>query len=180
MSGLGTALIFGLGAGLIFGLRAGPGPGLAAGLTTCLGAGFMLGFRPGLVTVPGDPAAAGSPRAVLTRDQQAALLLMLGPGLGFGLVAGLGFGLVYGPASGFIWGFGGLGVGLGGGLLASWTKTAWPSYMLTRGSLALRHRLPWSLMSFLADAHRRGVLRQAGAVYQFRHIDLQHRLATRP
>jgi len=32
-------------------------------------------------------------------------------------------------------------------------------------------------MSFLADAHRRGVLRQAGAVYQFRHIELQHRLA---
>jgi len=26
---------------------------------------------------------------------------------------------------------------------------------------------------------RRGILRQAGAVYQFRHIDLQHRLATR-
>jgi hypothetical protein len=34
-------------------------------------------------------------------------------------------------------------------------------------------------MDFLADAHRRGVLRQAGAVYQFRHIELQHRLATR-
>ena len=40
-------------------------------------------------------------------------------------------------------------------------------------------RLPWQLMSFLADAHRRGVLRQAGAVYQFRHIELQHRLANR-
>ena len=34
-------------------------------------------------------------------------------------------------------------------------------------------------MSFLADAHRRGVLRQAGAFYQFRHIELQHRLANR-
>jgi len=34
-------------------------------------------------------------------------------------------------------------------------------------------------MAFLADAHQRGVLRQAGAVYQFRHIELQHRLATR-
>jgi hypothetical protein len=30
--------------------------------------------------------------------------------------------------------------------------------------LAFRHRLPWSLMSFLADAHQRGVLRQSGAV----------------
>jgi hypothetical protein len=34
-------------------------------------------------------------------------------------------------------------------------------------------------MGFLADAHKRGVLRQAGAVYQFRHIELQRRLATR-
>ena len=40
-----------------------------------------------------------------------------------------------------------------------------------------RNRLPWQLMAFLADAHQRGVLRQAGAVYQFRHIELQHRLA---
>jgi hypothetical protein len=34
-------------------------------------------------------------------------------------------------------------------------------------------------MTFLADAHQRGVLRQAGAVYQF-HVELQRRLATRP
>jgi hypothetical protein len=33
-------------------------------------------------------------------------------------------------------------------------------------------------MIFLDDAHR-GVLRQAGAVYQFRHRELQRRLATR-
>ena len=36
--------------------------------------------------------------------------------------------------------------------------------------------MPWSFMKFLADAHQRGILRQAGAVYQFRHIELQHRL----
>jgi hypothetical protein len=35
-------------------------------------------------------------------------------------------------------------------------------------------------MTFLSDVHQRGVLRQAGAVYRFRHIDLQRRLATRP
>ena len=60
------------------------------------------------------------------------------------------------------------------------SQTAWPSYMLTTWWLAFHHHLPWSLMSFLADAHQRGVLRQAGAVYQFRHIGLQRRLATRP
>lgn len=52
--------------------------------------------------------------------------------------------------------------------------------MITRRWLALRRRLPWSLMGFLSDAHRRGVLRQAGAVYQFRHIEMQDRLASRP
>jgi hypothetical protein len=79
-----------------------------------------------------------------------------------GLVAGLMFGHVAGCCFGFIT-----------------TRTAWPSYMLARGLLAWRHLLPWRLMSFLADAHRRGVLRQAGAIYQFRHIKLQHRLANR-
>ena len=57
--------------------------------------------------------------------------------------------------------------------------TASPSYEIARIWLTLRHRLPWQFMGFLADAHRRGVLRQAGAVYQFRHIELQHRLANR-
>jgi hypothetical protein len=63
-------------------------------------------------------------------------------------------------------------------LVLNMTKTAWPWYMLARGWLALRRQLPWSFMSFLDDAHKRGVLRQVGTVYQFRHIELQHRLAT--
>jgi hypothetical protein len=32
-------------------------------------------------------------------------------------------------------------------------------------------------MRFFDDAHQQGVLRQAGPVYQFRHIELQHKLA---
>jgi hypothetical protein len=59
-------------------------------------------------------------------------------------------------------------------------RSAWPRWVLTRAWLALHGRLPWRLMAFLADAHRRGVLRQVGAVYQFRHIELQHRLASHP
>jgi hypothetical protein len=63
--------------------------------------------------------------------------------------------------------------------VASSFAVAWPSYGIARIWLALRHRLPWRLMTFLDDAHKRGVLRRAGAVYQFRHIELQHRLTTR-
>jgi hypothetical protein len=106
-----------------------------------------------------------------------------------GLVAGLGVGLAVGfTASLAPWLASGLEIGLASGLAVglavgtgvSMSQTAWPSYLLERVWLVLNQRLPWSLMSFLADAHRRGVLRQAGEVYQFRHIELQHRLATRP
>lgn len=65
------------------------------------------------------------------------------------------------------------------GTVSSVALTAWPFYGIARIWLPLRRRLPWQLRSFLADAHRRGVLRQVGAVYQFRHIELQHRLANR-
>jgi len=68
--------------------------------------------------------------------------------------------------------------GIGAGIL-SFFQAAWPQYEIARAWLALPRRLPWRLMAFLADAHRRGVLRQAGAVYQFRHIELQRRLASR-
>ncbi|MGI8334433.1 NACHT domain-containing protein [Actinomadura scrupuli] len=57
------------------------------------------------------------------------------------------------------------------------TDGAWPRYLEARTRLTARRRLPWRTMAFLADAHRRGVLRQAGALYQFRHIRLQEQLA---
>src|SRR5439155_16138794 len=52
----------------------------------------------------------------------------------------------------------------------------WLSYTIARLWLASRQRLPWRLIHFLEDAHRRGVLRQAGPIYQFRHIRLQTHL----
>ena len=53
----------------------------------------------------------------------------------------------------------------------------WAGYLATRTSLAARRRLPWRLAGFLSDARRRGVLRQVGSVYQFRHAKLRDRLA---
>jgi hypothetical protein len=54
----------------------------------------------------------------------------------------------------------------------------WGWFTLTRVWAALPpSRLPWRLMAFLVDAHERGVLRQAGAAYQFRHAELQRCLA---
>lgn len=54
---------------------------------------------------------------------------------------------------------------------------AWLSWLLfTRLWLPATGKLPWPIMTFLVDAHRRGVLRQAGAVYRYRHARLRDRL----
>ena len=46
------------------------------------------------------------------------------------------------------------------------------TYVDARIWLATRGWLPWRTMAFLADASRRGVIRQVGATYQFRHVRL--------
>ncbi|WP_435217981.1 NACHT domain-containing protein [Streptomyces sp. bgisy034] len=72
-------------------------------------------------------------------------------------------------------------VGIAVGLAVAWNQTACGTFTIARCYLTTHHRLPWRLMAFLADAHQhRGVLRQSGAAYQFRHVELQRRLAALP
>src|SRR5258708_34570358 len=57
-------------------------------------------------------------------------------------------------------------------------QATWGRYTVARCLLALSGRLPWRLTAFLQDAAvNRGALRQFGAVYQFRHVEIQRRLA---
>lgn len=170
--GLVAALPFGLILGLASGLS-GHVVGLPVGLMIGLASGLAVGLAFGLAGVPADLTEVTTPRAILRRDRRVALLLFMLAGVPAGALASIfplaaGLGLAAEMA-----------VGLTVGLGFSRYETAWPSYIQTRGWLALHHRLPWSLMHFLSDAHQRGVLRQAGAVYQFRHIGLQHRLVNR-
>jgi hypothetical protein len=72
----------------------------------------------------------------------------------------------------------GLVFGLAVGLTMCLAR-AWGASVVTRAWLAARGSTPLRLMRFLDDAHRRGVLRQVGAVYQFRHARLEERLAAR-
>ncbi|RNL83469.1 hypothetical protein [Halostreptopolyspora alba] len=58
-------------------------------------------------------------------------------------------------------------------------RNAWGSLTAVRVQLAAAGRVPWRFMGFLADMRRLGVLRQVGAVYQFRHAELRDRLAAR-
>jgi hypothetical protein len=181
IGGLAAGLVIGIAAGLVNGLTNGRSAGLWSGLV----AGLALGLTFVLTRVPGDLTNATSPASVLGRDRRAALALIPAPVLVVGLAAGLAVAL----KAGYI---GGLSVGLAAGLafvvaaglaVGLWTstrQTAWPGYISARSWLALRHQLPWRLMAFLDDAHQRGVLRQVGSVYQFRHIDLQRRLASHP
>ncbi|MFI1766617.1 NACHT domain-containing protein [Streptomyces sp. NPDC020800] len=60
---------------------------------------------------------------------------------------------------------------------AALALSAWGHFTVARVWLAVTGRLPWRLMSFLEDAHRRGVLRRSGAGFEFRHQRLQSHLA---
>jgi DNA-binding SARP family transcriptional activator len=84
-----------------------------------------------------------------------------------------------GPSEVLPWGWLARGVecGFTGALSYVLAFTAWGQWVLfTRIALPLTGRLPWNTMAFLEDAYHRGVLRKAGAVYQFRHARLQHHL----
>jgi hypothetical protein len=157
--------------------------GLVGGLA---GAGFALSLLVlnGFATLPTDLTAAISPTMVLRADRSAFRTSVVVAGLPFGfgngLLTGLQSGFQDGLGKGLAAGFAtGLVSGLIIGLVRGFRQTAWGEFALTRAWFATRSRLPWRLMAFLADAHQRGVLRQVGAVYQFRHIELQRRLANR-
>ncbi|RVX45162.1 NACHT domain-containing protein [Nonomuraea polychroma] len=66
--------------------------------------------------------------------------------------------------------------GANAGLASGWRT--WIRYRTIHLSLAARGLLPWRLWRFLEDAHLRGVLRQVGGAWQFRHVLLQTHLAT--
>ena len=157
-----------------------------------LGVAFavMGGAAFGMERIPGDTTEAVSPVAVLARDRRAALLLTLVAGAAAAALTGVAVtswdASYHSPDTGHVIALedglsmaAGTGVAVTVGLAVAGLGLAWPQWLIARGWLAFRGRLPFRLMAFLDDAHRRGVLRQAGPFYQFRHIELQHHLAAR-
>ena len=159
--------------------------GVVTGYALGVWAGVLLGILAGATTgaeestakglAPLDINSAMSPPAVLARDRRTGTVYGTIGAAAAGVLAWFAAWLTLGGTAGVV-----AAVVAGGtfAVLGS-LEAAWPSYGIARVWLALRRQLPWQFMTFLADAHRRGVLRQAGAVYQFRHIELQHRLARR-
>lgn len=182
---IGGGLAFGLGA-FAFGrdesvILAGLGAGLFAGF----GAWLVLALIRALGT-PIDPTDITSPGEVLRTDRNTALWQGLFGATCASVVFWLMLRFTFEPAfgvpfdiafAGGLWFLGVLTTAVLGVLVWMLFVTAWGPWLLARLWLSLTGRLPWSVMSFLADAHRRGVLRQAGGVYQFRHARLRDYLA---
>jgi NACHT domain len=166
-------------AGAYVGTAVGAVEGVVAGAVVGAGTAVVVGgviWMGGQEGAPLDLTSAASPQAVLAADRRTGIAATAGSGVAFGLLAGLLVQLLVGVAAAAV---AGVAAGIVFGIACGFELAAWPSYSNARIRLARRHKLPWRLMQFLADAHRRGVLRQVGAVYQFRHIELQHRLANR-
>jgi NACHT domain len=171
-----AGLLFGLACAVAGGIIAGLALGTVDGILFGLVGGLAAGLAGGLGGAPADLEAAAAPTAVLVRDRTTFQVV----GIVAWVVAGLVVGLVTAHAGGLHAGLmAGLGLGFAAGLGSGFFRATWGAFAIARCWLALRGRLPWQLMGFLADAHQRGVLRQEGANYQFRHVELQHRLAAR-
>lgn len=158
------------------------GAGLLAGVGWVLIFLITFGFR----GVYGGISVAASPQVTLDRSRRSAFLWLV-IGLPFGSAAGLVYGYAVaellrpalGVAAAQLGLISGVAIGLVLGLSVGLVRYAWPRWAIARVWLALTGHAPWAIMSFLDDAHTRGVLRQAGAFYQFRHVDLRRRLVDR-
>jgi MFS family permease len=160
VAGLGV----GLAVGLLMGLSVGLEQALVMGLVLGVGMGVALGIGHGLVRPMSDRELVG-PNATLREDRTSSFVSMLIIGLSVGISVGFVSGLLAGLVAGIATG------------LAIVLNSAWFRFTASTAWLSVRGLLPWQLMFFLEDANRRGVLRQVGAVYQFRHVLLQDYLA---
>jgi hypothetical protein len=178
-----VGLVLGLTAGLVFvlGLTVGSTAGLVFVLVFVLPDVLVAGLVAGLTVAlafgleaPVNAADVVTATESLARDRRSTIRKMLA----FGPVAVLVFVLTFGFTNGLAFGFtGGLPVVVVVGFVGVRASSAWIYWLvLVRVWLPLTGRLPWRVQTFLTDAYQRGVLRQTGAVYQFRHARLQDHL----
>jgi len=199
---LPAALVVGITAGLAFGIALGLVVGLVFGITGWFAnefvarlvsgfwlgfiSGFGLGFSSGVTTVLIPEASEAraveadtvlSPVDLLHINRKQLIGFAVGSGLVLWLMS-VAFGLVGGRTIPDAITFAApLPVFFPVFLVP---LSAWGRWLIfTRLWLPATGKLPWPVMGFLVDAHRRGVLRQAGGVYQYRHARLRDRLATR-
>ncbi|TMR99798.1 NACHT domain-containing protein [Nonomuraea basaltis] len=163
----------------------------ATGAPTYVAAGLVLGFLVGILYAfvnavvyvfsgPNDRSSAVSTWDLLSTDRGVTLFRVGMVGFTVLLVNFILVGKQYGDVLGNTFVRQGLLYGFLYGSFAALTRlflSAWGGWLLfARLWLPLSGRLPWRPKLFLDDAHDRGVLRQSGAVYQFRHVRLRDHL----
>ncbi|MDT0463289.1 NACHT domain-containing protein [Streptomyces gibsoniae] len=138
---------------------------------------FTTGFMDWIESPSADDGPL-TPLDHLAADRRLEVLRACVFGLTYGLTVVVGVGLFRGIGVGLLSGaIGGLGIAATTGLLAG-RHHAWLAFSAATYRLSRQSRLPYPLMPFLDDAHRLGLLRAVGPVYQFRHQALRHHLCT--
>ncbi len=182
--GIAGGIIIGAAIGLIAWREEGPVFGAVFGVLLAAFAAVPFGLRHKAENLDFVP----SPGHALARDEQAFRLTALSAGLAAGAAGFLGGSMtsifeVHGKASLSAVIGDGLGIGVASGLVIGLTfgfyHAASPGFRVITWWLAIQRKAPWRLKRFLREAHRLTVLRQSGATYQFRHKELQLRLAER-
>ncbi|MCF3131530.1 NACHT domain-containing protein [Streptomyces olivochromogenes] len=166
-SGIAGGTVAGVAGGAAFGFAGGIASSLLEKIAFGIVGGVAGGIAFGIQTEEPEPTSVVGPAAQFALDRRAFVVF----GLAFGLAVGVAGGVAVGVT-------GGIALGLAGGMVGGLSQTAWAYFVVARVYLTLCHGAPRDLMAFMQDAHEhRGVLRQVGAVYQFRHIELQRHLA---
>jgi hypothetical protein len=141
--------------------------GWTTGIPLAAATGIAASVSNGFVADPGAELAA-SPRSVLARDRNTFLVVSISAG--FCLWAATA--AVHARDTGaFNW--------LVGAAWLGFFQASWGAFNVARVWLATEGRIPWRLLAFLEDAKDRGILRQIGSVYKFRHLQLQEYLCNR-
>lgn len=162
--------ILGLVAGLLGAVALGDLGGWAVALACILSVALVVGFETAV-----DIKTVATATDVLKTDRQNALYMLALFGLTVWLAVTWASWHIISHGRSTVFGF---GSGLMDGLGFCLGFTAWGNWLvMTQGWLVLTGRLPRRMVVFLEDAHLRGILRQSGAVYQFRHARLQDRLS---
>jgi hypothetical protein len=182
--GIGGGSVIGFAIGAIVWRETGPTLGIAMGVLVAALAAAPFGLRHVDETLENVP----SPGEALARDAKAFQLTAISAGLAAGAAGFLGGSMtsifeVHGKATvGSVLGDG-LGIGIASGLVVGLTfgfyHAASPEFRIITWWLAIQRKAPWRFKRFLDRAYSLTVLRQSGAAYQFRHLELQLRLDAR-
>jgi hypothetical protein len=186
------AVVIGIQVGVFIGLATGFRHGASAGIRYGTITALLVGPPAGVVeflaqnmTGLASETDWVSPRSSLAGDRTACLLHASVGAVIFGPTFGLIVGLLTNPLKGAVAGLvSGIAAVAFGAVLTGFRPEKmpgaglrWIPFTIARISLATSRRIPPGLFRFLEDAHARGVLRQTGAVYQFRHARVRDHLA---